>query len=91
MAALVTHGKHGTYVNHRCRCAPCTAANAAWQRFYIKRQRAHGLCVECHRETGGFARCAIHRAAVSRRVRPPMSQRVYGRAVSVLCFTSRYV
>jgi hypothetical protein len=31
---MTPHGTYSTYKNHLCRCALCTAANAAWQQGY---------------------------------------------------------
>ena len=45
-ARTATHGSEGYYVNHRCRCDQCRAAN----RLAMQRRRARrfdqGLCVE---------------------------------------------
>jgi hypothetical protein len=36
----VEHGLYETYINWACRCVPCKAANAAYQRDLQKRKRA---------------------------------------------------
>lgn len=57
----MTHGKSGTYVNQRCRCAECRAAWAAAILVSKRKRRARGQCVECVQPTGGAARCERHR------------------------------
>ena len=32
----MVHGTYSTYVNHRCRCVPCTEANTAYKAKYVK-------------------------------------------------------
>lgn len=38
MGRFIPHGTKGGYVNHGCKCAPCTAAAAAYQRTYYQRK-----------------------------------------------------
>ncbi len=33
------HGLRSTYVNHKCRCGPCRAANAAYGKGYTTTQK----------------------------------------------------
>lgn len=37
------HGTDAEYTNHRCRCAPCTAAHAAYHKEYLAHRRAEFL------------------------------------------------
>lgn len=39
---MAEHGTVGMYGNHGCRCDPCRAANAAYQRELMARYRASG-------------------------------------------------
>lgn len=50
MRAVAEHGKSGTYINHRCRCAPCRDAHSATMRAqrrqrYAQRTLVHGRWV----------------------------------------------
>ncbi len=35
----MNHGLRSTYVNHKCRCGPCRAANAAYGKGYTTTQK----------------------------------------------------
>lgn len=54
MIAELKHGEYNTYKNRRCRCAPCSAANAARSAQHRERmrQRTVGNILGTHSRRG---------------------------------------
>ena len=62
----MTHGTIGGYTNHKCRCAACRAAWAAYCKLKAEERKAAGLCRQCdHKAMPGRVHCLNHAVRAS--------------------------